>query len=90
MRLLGDDRGNRPLIKFLRHLGYNATGWKQGRNLGTQGFSEDSLREAMEPLIRAGNGKVALVGHSLGGNATMQMSKYLGDNGVKVSYSVSC
>jgi pimeloyl-ACP methyl ester carboxylesterase len=64
---LGDDRGNQPLIRFLRHLGYTAEGWGQGRNLGTQSFSEDSLREAMEPLIRAGNGKVALVGHSLGG-----------------------
>lgn len=64
---LGDDRGNGPLIRFLRHLGYAATGWGQGRNLGTQSFDEDGLREAMEPLIEAGNGKVALVGHSLGG-----------------------
>jgi pimeloyl-ACP methyl ester carboxylesterase len=64
---LGDDRGNGPLIRFLRHLGYTATGWGQGRNLGTQSFSEDKLREAMEPLIEAGNGKVALIGHSLGG-----------------------
>lgn len=64
---LGDDRGNGPLIRFLRHLGYAATGWGQGRNLGTQSFDEDGLREAMEPLIEAGNGKVSLVGHSLGG-----------------------
>jgi pimeloyl-ACP methyl ester carboxylesterase len=64
---LGDDRGNSPLIRFLRHLGYTATGWRQGRNLGPESFSEDSLRQAMEPLIEAGNGKVSLVGHSLGG-----------------------
>jgi pimeloyl-ACP methyl ester carboxylesterase len=65
---LGDDRGNRPLIQFLRHLGYYTSGWQQGRNLGTQSFSDDSLRDAMEPLIRAaGNGKVSLIGHSLGG-----------------------
>jgi pimeloyl-ACP methyl ester carboxylesterase len=64
---LGDDRGNRPLIKFLRHLGYNATGWQQGRNLGVASFSEDALNDAMEPLIKAGNGKVSLIGHSLGG-----------------------
>ena len=64
---LGDDRGNGPLIRFLRHLGYTASGWGQGRNLGTQSFSEDSLRAAMEPLINAGNGKVSLIGHSLGG-----------------------
>jgi pimeloyl-ACP methyl ester carboxylesterase len=64
---LGDDRGNGPLIRFLRHLGYSAAGWGQGRNLGPQSFSEDNLRDALEPLIAAGNGKVALVGHSLGG-----------------------
>ncbi|MDE0930562.1 MAG: alpha/beta fold hydrolase [Halioglobus sp.] len=64
---LGDDRGNQPLIEFLRHLGHTAVGWGQGRNLGTQSFDEDRLRESMEPLVAAGNGKVALVGHSLGG-----------------------
>ena len=42
-------------------------GWGQGRNLGIQSFDEDRLRESMEPLIAAGNGKIALVGHSLGG-----------------------
>lgn len=64
---LGDDRGNQPLIRFLRHLGYTASGWGQGRNLGPESFSEDSLRETMEPLVEAGDGKVSLVGHSLGG-----------------------
>lgn len=64
---LGDDRGNGPLIRYLRHLGYRAEGWKQGRNLGPGSFTEDSLRTALEPLIDAGGGKVSLVGHSLGG-----------------------
>jgi pimeloyl-ACP methyl ester carboxylesterase len=64
---LGDDRGNGPLIRFLRHLGYTAAGWGQGRNLGPQSFDEDSLRASLEQLLAAGNGKVALIGHSLGG-----------------------
>lgn len=64
---LGDDAGNGPLIRFLRELGYRATGWGQGRNLGTGSFSEEQLREKLEQLILAGQGKVALVGHSLGG-----------------------
>ena len=64
---LGSDRGNGPLIRFLRHLGYTAAGWGQGRNLGPESFSEISLRESMEPLIEAGNGRVTLIGHSLGG-----------------------
>lgn len=64
---LGDDRGNGPLIRFLRALGYTASGWGQGRNLGTEGFSEAKLREDLAQLALAGGGKVSLVGHSLGG-----------------------
>lgn len=64
---LGDDRGNGPLIRYLRHLGYTASGWGQGRNLGPSSFSEESLLKVMAPLLAAGNGKVSLVGHSLGG-----------------------
>ncbi len=64
---MGDDRGNGPLIRFLRHLGYTASGWQQGRNLGPESFSDDSLKAALEPLLIAGNGKVSLIGHSLGG-----------------------
>jgi pimeloyl-ACP methyl ester carboxylesterase len=64
---LGDDRGNAPLIRYLRHLGYTATGWRQGRNLGPGSFTEEGLRAALDRLIEAGDGKVSLVGHSLGG-----------------------
>lgn len=64
---LGDDRGNAPLVRFLRHLGYRATGWKQGRNLGTDSFDDAKLRQTLEQLAIAGDGKVSLVGHSLGG-----------------------
>ena len=64
---LGSDLGNGPLIRYLQHLGYNAAGWGQGRNLGPESFSDISFRESMEPLIEAGNGRVSLVGHSLGG-----------------------
>ena len=64
---LGSDLGNGPLIRYLQHLGYNAAGWGQGRNLGPESFSDISFRKSMEPLIEAGNGRVSLIGHSLGG-----------------------
>ena len=32
---------------------------------------------------------IVIMGHSLGGNATMQMARYLGDRGIHVSYAVS-
>jgi pimeloyl-ACP methyl ester carboxylesterase len=64
---LGSDEGNGPLIRFLRDLGYTAKGWGQGRNLGVEGFDRDELASRIEALALAGNGKVSLVGHSLGG-----------------------
>jgi pimeloyl-ACP methyl ester carboxylesterase len=64
---LGDDRGNGPLIRFLRDLGYVASGWGQGRNLGPASFNDENLRSALQDLATAGNGRVTLVGHSLGG-----------------------
>jgi pimeloyl-ACP methyl ester carboxylesterase len=72
---LGDDVGNGPLIRFLRGLGYTVTGWQQGRNLGPGSFSEDSLRKTMEKLLIKGNGKVSLVGHSLGGIYAREMAR---------------
>ena len=64
---MGDDRGNGPFIRFLRDLGYITTGWGQGRNLGPASFDEENLRNALATLAVAADGKVSLVGHSLGG-----------------------
>ena len=35
---LGGDGLNQPLVKFLGELGYSASGWGQGRNLGPAQF----------------------------------------------------
>ena len=60
-------RKNGPLIRFLRSRGYTVAGWGQGRNLGTDSFDEDKLQKELKELVEAGDGKVSLVGHSLGG-----------------------
>ena len=72
---LGDDRGNGPLIRFLRRLGYHASGWGQGRNLGTSSFSEEKLTETLTELVIAGGGQVSLVGHSLGGLSAREIAR---------------
>jgi pimeloyl-ACP methyl ester carboxylesterase len=72
---LGDDKGNQPLVRFLRGLGYNASGWQQGRNLGTTSFSEEALQKTMTELAEKSNGKVSLVGHSLGGIYAREIAK---------------
>ncbi|MCP4073783.1 MAG: alpha/beta hydrolase [Hyphomicrobiales bacterium] len=57
---------------------YNHTAW---RSIAEDIVARSKIRRVRYPII--------IMGHSLGGNATMQMSKYLGDKGVKVSYAVS-
>lgn len=64
---MGDDPFNQSLVDFLNALGYRATGWQLGRNLGPGSFSIEDLRVKLERLGRAGGGKVSLIGHSLGG-----------------------
>lgn len=71
----GDDRGNRPLLKFLRNLGYNAVGWGQGQNLGPTSFDAEALRERIETLLSQGDGKLSLIGHSLGGLYAREIAK---------------
>jgi pimeloyl-ACP methyl ester carboxylesterase len=72
---LGEDRGNRPLIRFLRELGYTATGWGQGRNLGVESFDLEALLRDLESLAAAGDGTVSLVGHSLGGIYSREIAR---------------
>ncbi|MFK8048108.1 MAG: alpha/beta hydrolase [Halioglobus sp.] len=64
---MGDDPLNQSLVDFLNGLGYRASGWQMGRNLGPGSFSEDDLQAKIERLGRAGGGKISLIGHSLGG-----------------------
>ena len=77
---LGDDRGNAPLIRYLRGLGYITAGWQQGRNLGPGSFSEESLRAVMADLLAKGGGKISLVGHSLGGIYAREIARMEPDN----------
>lgn len=58
---------------------YNHSAWRT--------LADDVL--ARSKRFRGVSYPIIIMGHSLGGNATMQMAKYLGDNGIKVSYAVS-
>jgi pimeloyl-ACP methyl ester carboxylesterase len=64
---MGDDPFNRSLVDFLNKLGYRASGWQMGRNLGLGRLSLDDLKVKLGRLGQAGGGKVSLIGHSLGG-----------------------
>ncbi len=77
---MGDDRGNMPLIRFLRKMGYNASGWGQGRNLGPSRFSDEDLRRQLASLAVTSGGPVTLVGHSLGGIYAREIARMEPDN----------
>ncbi|MEH6571131.1 MAG: alpha/beta hydrolase [Halioglobus sp.] len=64
---MGDDPFNNALVNFLNGLGYRASGWQMGRNLGPASFSSDDLRVKIERLLNAGGGQISIIGHSLGG-----------------------
>jgi pimeloyl-ACP methyl ester carboxylesterase len=72
---MGDDPYNESLVDFLNGLGYRASGWQMGTNLGPKSFDPEHLREKVERLGRAGGGKVSLIGHSLGGLYAREMAR---------------
>lgn len=67
------------LRRFLKKLGYQAYGWKQGLNLGPRDGVIDGCLERLETLHRAHGGKVSLVGWSLGGIYAREMAKEMPD-----------
>lgn len=64
---VGHDNFNTPLIRFLNRIGYRATGWQQGINLGPRPNVLASLFREVDYLYRLSGAKISLVGHSLGG-----------------------
>lgn len=76
-------------------LGIDTIGEKMvNRGLNAKVFNHSAWRGIAEDIVARSKSRrvrypVIIMGHSLGGNATMQMSKYLGDNGVRVAYAVS-
>lgn len=57
---------------------YNHSSW---RDLADNIIARNKLKKVSYPIV--------IMGHSLGGNASANMAKYLGDRGVKVQYVVT-
>lgn len=72
---LGDDGYNRPLGRYLDSLGYQSSGWNQGRNLGPRGDLLERALLEIGRLAEDSGGPVTLVGHSLGGIYARELAK---------------
>jgi pimeloyl-ACP methyl ester carboxylesterase len=73
--LLADDNSTSALRRFLNAHGYNAHGWKQGRNFGLRPHLErDMLARIDELFERYGGRRLSLVGWSLGGLYARQLA----------------
>jgi triacylglycerol lipase len=67
--LFNTDRSNFIMRRFLNGLGYHATGWGLGRNLGNRAIGPDGERlfDAIDAMRRDTGEPVTLIGISLGG-----------------------
>ncbi len=76
---MGDDGYNAPLRNYLTSLGYHVRGWEQGRNLGPRGDLLERIVEHIGALAEETEGKVTLIGHSLGGIYARELAKEVPD-----------
>lgn len=78
--LLGTNLSTRPLRLVLRALGYDAHGWKQGRNLGPRPKLLVDCLARIRELSRQHGRSVSLIGQSLGGVYARELAKQAPDD----------
>ncbi len=76
---LGADGYNLALRRFLTRINYSAHGWGLGRNLGPQAGVLEALEARIRFLADRYEGKVSLVGHSLGGIFARELAREFPD-----------
>jgi pimeloyl-ACP methyl ester carboxylesterase len=64
---LASDLSMAPMRRYLRELGYDAYGWKMGRNVGGFARMRTALRDRLAEIHAATGRKVSIIGWSLGG-----------------------
>ena len=73
--LLAEDASTATMRLYLRTLGYDVHGWRQGRNYGLRPGVQDAMLDLIEELNDTHGRKVSLVGWSLGGLYARQLAK---------------
>lgn len=74
---IAGDRSTDPLRRYLRQLGYDAHAWELGRNLGPLaiGRQGEKLMERFMEVAETAQGKISLIGWSLGGVMARELAK---------------
>jgi hypothetical protein len=73
---MASDVSTRPMRKLFKRLGYEARGWKLGRNMGAPPRVREAMRERLAELHRRTGRKVSLVGWSLGGVYARELARH--------------
>lgn len=77
--LMASDFSTRALRRFLRDKGYQAHGWKQGRNLGPSDALIAAMVERLVDVHRRSGRPVSLIGWSLGGIYARELARAMPD-----------
>ena len=73
--LSANDATTVPLRRYLQALGYTASGWKQGFNLGPRAGVLDEAKHSLQRSFESSGRKVSLIGWSLGGVYARELAK---------------
>ncbi|MBX3025496.1 alpha/beta hydrolase [bacterium] len=77
--LMASDFSTRALRRFLRDKGYQAHGWKQGRNLGPSEALIAAMVQRLTDVHRRSGRRVSLIGWSLGGIYARELARAMPD-----------
>lgn len=76
---LAGDYSTAPLRSLLRDLGYDAVGWKLGRNVQVDNARIEAMMACVDELFERTGRKVSIVGWSLGGVFARELAKQAPD-----------
>ena len=77
---LADDWSTAALRRHLDRLGYRTHGWEVGTNLGARDYIVEAMVERFDELIEKSDGKISIIGHSLGGLFARELARMRPDD----------
>ncbi|TMM49110.1 alpha/beta hydrolase [Qipengyuania marisflavi] len=72
---MASDGSTRPLRSLLESLGYDAVGWKLGRNIRVDNARISEMMDCVDALYDRSGGAISIVGWSLGGVFARELAK---------------